>query len=76
MDWGSALDVLVQYRMVFVVMFLGYLSHWLPIKVKTAIENRFSQSHLLLKAAVSVLTGIICYQAYSASFQPFIYFQF
>jgi uncharacterized membrane protein (DUF485 family) len=76
MDWGNALLVLNQYRIVFIVMLAGYVTHWLPVKVKSGIENIYSISPFGLKVIYGVATGIICYQAYSASFQPFIYFQF
>jgi hypothetical protein len=76
MDWGNALLVLNQYRIVFLVMLAGYVTHWLPVKAKLSIENIYSKSPFGLKVIYGVATGIICYQAYSASFQPFIYFQF
>ncbi|KAF5061636.1 MBOAT, membrane-bound O-acyltransferase family [anaerobic digester metagenome] len=76
MDWNNALQVLYQYRIVFVIMLLGYISHWLPVRTKEGIENLWAKSPLVLKGIIAVITGIVCYQAYSASFQPFIYFQF
>lgn len=76
MDWAGAFDVLNTYRNVFVVMLLGFITHWLPYRTKELILNSFSESHYAVKLATVVATGIICYQAYSASFQPFIYFQF
>lgn len=76
MGWDTAWNVIVKYKTVFIVMFVGYLTHWLPVRTKVAIEHRFAESHIVTKVVLSVLTGIICYQAYSASFQPFIYFQF
>ncbi len=76
MDWNNALQVLYQYRIVFVIMLLGYISHWLPVRTKEKIENLWVKSPLVLKGIIAVITGIVCYQAYSASFQPFIYFQF
>ena len=76
MDWSSALQVLYQYRIVFVIMLFGYITHWLPVRTKESIENLWAKSPLVLKGIIAVITGIVCYQAYSASFQPFIYFQF
>ncbi len=76
MDWAGAITVLQTYRNVFLVMLLGFITHWLPAGLKFRIENLYAQSHYALKVAAVVLTGILCYQAYSASFQPFIYFQF
>ena len=76
MDWGNALAVLYEYRIVFIVMLIGYVSHWLPVRVKAYIEGVYAKSHIAVKTLIAIATGIVCYQAYSASFQPFIYFQF
>ncbi|MCO5265049.1 MAG: MBOAT family protein [Lentimicrobium sp.] len=76
MDWGSALSVLTHYRMVFVVMLIGFITHLLPVRTKDFIERTYGNSHFAVKAGSFIVAGILCYQAYSASFQPFIYFQF
>lgn len=76
MDWGNALNVLMAYKLVFVVMLLGYISHWLPYRTKGYIADLYGRSHISVKVITAVFTGVLCYQAYSASFQPFIYFQF
>ena len=76
MDWGNALNVLMAYKLVFVVMLLGYISHWLPYRTKDCIAELYGRSHISIKVMAAVFTGVLCYQAYSASFQPFIYFQF
>ena len=76
MDWGNALNVLMAYRLVFIVMLLGYISHWLPYRTKARIAELYGRSHITVKVVAAVFTGVLCYQAYSASFQPFIYFQF
>lgn len=76
MDWQNALIVLWEYRMVFIVMLLGYITHWLPYSTKDWIENLFIKSNMIIKALVVMIVAIICYQTYAADFQPFIYFQF
>ncbi|MDY0103382.1 MAG: MBOAT family O-acyltransferase [Lentimicrobium sp.] len=76
MDWANALNVLMAYRMVFLMMLLGYISHWLPYRTKARIAEFYGRSHISVKVIAAVFTGVLCYQAYSASFQPFIYFQF
>ncbi len=43
---------------------------------KSHIFDRYSESPLIIKAGAFVFVTLICYQAYSASFQPFIYCQF
>ena len=76
MDLGNALNVWMAYRLVFIVMLLGYISHWLPYRTKARIADLYGRSHISVKVIAAVFTGVLCYQAYSASFQPFIYFQF
>ncbi len=76
MDWQYAWDILVHYQMVFWVMLIGYITHWLPEITKAQIEGLYSKSPIPLKIAVATVTGIVCYQAFSTDFQPFIYFQF
>ncbi|MDO4229425.1 MAG: MBOAT family O-acyltransferase [Capnocytophaga sp.] len=76
MSWDTAWQVLVHYRAVFIIILIGYITHWLPQRWKDEIEHIFSESHILAKGAIVVVIVIICYQAYSADFQPFIYFQF
>ena len=76
MDWGNALTVLWEYRPVFIVMLLGYITHWLPYKTKDWILTQFIKSHIVIKGVIATIVAIICYQTYAADFQPFIYFQF
>ncbi len=76
MDWQNALIVLWEYRLVFIVMLLGYITHWLPYKTKDWALDLFIKSHIIIKGIVVMIVAIICYQTYAADFQPFIYFQF
>ncbi|MBW1298089.1 MBOAT family O-acyltransferase [Aquimarina litoralis] len=76
MDWGNALAVLWEYRIVFIVMLIGYITHWLPYKTKDWILDQFIKSHIVIKGLIATVVAIICYQTYAADFQPFIYFQF
>ena len=76
MDWQNALLVLWEYRIVFIVMLIGYITHWLPYRTKEWLEEKFIQSHMLVKGVIAVVVAVICYQTYAADFQPFIYFQF
>ncbi|WP_392420549.1 MBOAT family O-acyltransferase [Capnocytophaga canis] len=76
MQWRTAFEVLWHYKSVFTVMLIGYIVHWLPNRWKDEIEHIFSESHIVVKAGITIVTVIMCYQAYSSDFQPFIYFQF
>ncbi len=72
----NAIQLLIEYHKVFIVMLLGYIAHWLPYSFKNNIEKYFIKSHYTLKAIIAVVVSILCYQTYAADFQPFIYFQF
>ncbi len=76
MDWENALLVLWEYRAVFIIMGIGYITHWLPYKTKDWILEQFIKSNIVIKAVVVMVVAVICYQTYAADFQPFIYFQF
>ncbi|TYP73637.1 MBOAT family O-acyltransferase [Aquimarina intermedia] len=76
MNMSNAWNVLYEYRLVFIVMAVGYLTHWLPNLLKTKIEHSFIRSHVIIKGAIAVIVAVVCYQTYAADFQPFIYFQF
>ncbi|AXT56246.1 MBOAT family protein [Aquimarina sp. AD1] len=76
MDWTNALVVLWEYRIVFIVMLLGYITHWLPYKTKDWILDQFIKSNVIVKGIIAIIVAVICYQTYAADFQPFIYFQF
>lgn len=76
MDWHYAWDILVHYQLVFWVMLLGYVTHWLPESTKIYIEGLYAKSPIPVKISLAAVIGVICYQAFSTDFQPFIYFQF
>lgn len=74
--FSTALQVVAGYKEVFLIMFLGYLIHWLPSGFKAFFRDRFIKLPLYAKAVVSAIVIFIIYQAWSADLQPFIYFQF
>lgn len=76
MDWAHAWDILAHYHLVFWVMLIGFITHWLPESSKAYIEKAYSQSPIPIKIVITMVVGVLCYQAFSADFQPFIYFQF
>ena len=69
-------QILSSYSIVFVVMLLGYIIHWLPIKVKDWYMETFIKLPLVIKISISAFTVFGIYQAMSSDFQAFIYFQF
>ena len=76
MDWHYAWDILVHYQLVFWVMLLGYITHWLPQTTKDNIEAIYAKSPGFAKVIIASIVGVICFQAFSTDFQPFVYFQF
>lgn len=76
LDLKTAFAILSHYQAVFWVMLLGYITHWLPQLTKDKIEFVYSNSPNLVKVMIAAVVGVLCYQAYSTDFQPFIYFQF
>lgn len=76
MHWDLAGRIVMAYPLVFLVMGLGYLTHWAPQGFKDRVLNWFTASGMIVQAVVSIAVGVLCYQAYSAEFQPFIYFDF
>ena len=76
MDMQNALRLLMEYDTVFWIMLIGYITHWLPYRLKDKIEATFIKSHFTVKLLAVVVVTILCYQTYAADFQPFIYFQF
>ncbi len=69
-------QVISGYSLVFGLMFVGYVLHFLPQKVYDAIQGKIIRSPLILKAVYLVVMIYIVFQAKSADVQPFIYFQF
>ena len=76
MNLNNALQLLIEYKSVFIIMALGYIAHWLPYRLKDAVQLQFINSHFVVKVITATVVAILCYQTYAADFQPFIYFQF
>ncbi|NQY30263.1 MAG: MBOAT family protein [Flavobacteriaceae bacterium] len=76
MDIANALQLLIEYKSVFLIMLLGYIAHWLPYTLKGKVQQLFIDSHFTIKAVTVIIVSVLCYQTYAADFQPFIYFQF
>ncbi len=69
-------DVLVSYKWVFLVMLLGYVTHWISNKWKLALLNWYINTPVWAKVLIAVVVVFVIYQSWSADLQPFIYFQF
>jgi alginate O-acetyltransferase complex protein AlgI len=73
---GILSDFISGYKMVFVLMLIGYLLHFVPQTVEKQAEELVIQMPLMAKAVCLTLVIVIVLQIKSAGVQPFIYFQF
>jgi alginate O-acetyltransferase complex protein AlgI len=70
------LQVIQGYALVFSVMLIGYLIHWIPESYKEKYRLKFALLPLPIMSLI-VVVGVFCiYQLISGDMQPFIYFQF
>jgi len=70
------LQFIVGYKIVFILMVLGYLIHFMPKKLDESIQSFVTRSPLVLQAFLLAAAIFIIVQFKSAGVQPFIYFQF
>lgn len=64
------------YTVVFTLMIVGYLFHFMPKKVEQFTQNLVTRSPLIVQALMLIVTIFIVIQFKNAGVQPFIYFQF
>ncbi len=76
LDFQVIPAVLGSYYKVFGIMFLGYLVHWLPSRLKAGYRDWFIGTPVYAKVGIAAAMIFIIYQSWSAELQPFIYFQF
>ncbi|MBI5539592.1 MAG: MBOAT family protein [Bacteroidia bacterium] len=77
-SFGFALipEILSSYWIVFTILFVGFVIHWLPSSFKEFYRGVFIKTPIWLKVLITVIVVIIIFQAKSSNVQPFIYFQF
>ncbi len=69
-------EVLLAYKWVFLVMALGYFTHWVSNRWKLTLLNWYIGTPIWAKVVIAVVVVFVIYQSWSADLQPFIYFQF
>lgn len=69
-------DIISAYWKFFVVLILGFIIHWLPMKQKLWYREIFIQMNWGLKVLVCTLAIFIGFQVMGGGIKPFIYFQF
>ncbi|MDR2125713.1 MAG: MBOAT family protein [Prevotellaceae bacterium] len=69
-------QMLSGYKLVFILIAVGYILHFLPAKAENYFKNKFINTSLIFKVAVMVILIYLIVQIKSSDVQPFIYFQF
>ncbi len=75
-DFSVAGQWINLYLYPFLVMLLGFILHFLPLKLNSGAFNIFSSMHWSVKSVVFFFLIFIIYQFYSAESQAFIYLSF
>jgi D-alanyl-lipoteichoic acid acyltransferase DltB (MBOAT superfamily) len=75
-NFGLVPNIVSGYALPFSVMLFGFFVQWMPTQWKENAKEFFISMPVPVKVAVCSLVVFIVYQAVSADFQPFIYFQF
>ncbi len=70
------LQVVEGYTVVFSLIALGYLLHWMPQSADRLAQKAVIRSPLALQVAMTVVMIWVVMQTKSSDIQPFIYFQF
>ena len=69
-------QVLMGYKLVFLLIFTGYLLHFAPVRIENYVKEKFFNIPILAKAAMTIILIYFIVQIKSSDVQPFIYFQF
>ena len=69
-------QVLMGYKLVFLLIFTGYLLHFLPLRIENFFKEKFLNLPLFFKAVAMIVLIYFIVQIKSSDVQPFIYFQF
>lgn len=70
------LEWLKGYRMIAILIGLGYVSHWLPHKFDLGVGNIMRKMPVPVQSLFVAIVIWLMYQARTSDIQPFIYFQF
>ena len=76
LGFDLTLHIMKGYALVFSVIGIGYLVHWIPERVKQYYRTKFAELPAPAMGAVAVIAIFCIYQLVSGEMQPFIYFQF
>jgi len=74
--WTLFVTVLKTYHIVFWIMLVGFIIHWMPNKIKEVYEGWFTKMPLVLQTVAVAIIVVLMYQAIGAEQPPFVYLQF
>lgn len=74
--WNMVPQVISSYWLIFTLMAIAMIIHWLPQDGKKRYSEYFRTRPLWLQVLTASVVVFICYQARTSVIQPFIYFQF
>ncbi len=75
-DLNQWQTIILGYKNVFLLIAIGVVWHFIPVKGIAFMQKTFNSIPLLLKAILLGLIYWVVYATASAGAQPFIYFQF
>lgn len=75
-DFNQWQTIILGYKNVFLLIAIGVIWHFIPVKGIAFMQKSFSSIPLLVKAILLGLIYWVVYATASAGAQPFIYFQF
>ena len=75
-DFNQWQTIILGYKNVFLLIAIGVVWHFVPVKTLAGMQKTFSTLPLIAKAVLLGLIYWVVYATASADTQPFIYFQF
>lgn len=75
-DFNQWQTIVLGYKNVFLLIAIGVVWHFVPVKTLAGMQKTFSTLPLVAKAVLLGLIYWVVYATASADTQPFIYFQF
>lgn len=69
-------QLVLSYRVVLLLMLLGYALHWLPTRWIEQLRGAFINAPVVVKFVVTLAMAMIVLNVQRAGLQPFIYFDF
>ena len=75
-DLNQWQTIILGYKNVFLLIAIGVVWHFVPVKTLAGMQKTFSTLPLIAKAVLLGLIYWVVYATASADTQPFIYFQF